>query len=212
MRVAWRPGTRVAFGERRHAARRRRTLTSQSCSSCPPADALLGELAGRGDVVALGFHISYWDGLAGRTSCRAGAPPTGSEPTLGFSVFAAWVGAGACQRGARRWKSVFAQHLSCGSNVAMRSTVTALSIVSTASYRPVADGVGGPRDEVFHITAPSPWTGSNFGFRNHPGYLPNRNRTAGFAPLRSFAQLKSPKLRAPIFLGCSLTRVTSWVG
>jgi hypothetical protein len=38
-------------------------FTSQSCSSCPPADALLGELAGRGDVVALGFHISYWDGL-----------------------------------------------------------------------------------------------------------------------------------------------------
>ena len=38
-------------------------FTSQSCSSCPPADALLGELARRGDVVALGFHISYWDGL-----------------------------------------------------------------------------------------------------------------------------------------------------
>jgi hypothetical protein len=38
-------------------------FTSQSCSSCPPADALLGELAQRGDVVALGFHISYWDGL-----------------------------------------------------------------------------------------------------------------------------------------------------
>jgi hypothetical protein len=37
-------------------------FTSQSCSSCPPADALLGELARRNDVVALGFHISYWDG------------------------------------------------------------------------------------------------------------------------------------------------------
>jgi hypothetical protein len=37
-------------------------FTSQSCSSCPPADALLGELARRGDVVGLGFHISYWDG------------------------------------------------------------------------------------------------------------------------------------------------------
>jgi hypothetical protein len=38
-------------------------LTSQGCSSCPPADALLGELARRGDLVALGFHISYWDSL-----------------------------------------------------------------------------------------------------------------------------------------------------
>jgi hypothetical protein len=38
-------------------------FTSQGCSSCPPADALLGELARRSDVVALGFHISYWDRL-----------------------------------------------------------------------------------------------------------------------------------------------------
>src|SRR5438477_6256866 len=38
-------------------------FTSQGCSSCPPADQLLGELARRGDVLALGFHISYWDNL-----------------------------------------------------------------------------------------------------------------------------------------------------
>jgi len=38
-------------------------FTSQGCSSCPPADSLLGELARNSDVVALGFHISYWDGL-----------------------------------------------------------------------------------------------------------------------------------------------------
>ncbi len=36
-------------------------FTSQGCSSCPPADALLGELAQRDDVVALAFHIDYWD-------------------------------------------------------------------------------------------------------------------------------------------------------
>src|SRR5437763_14971384 len=38
-------------------------FTSQGCSSCPPADALLGELSRRAGVLALGFHISYWDGL-----------------------------------------------------------------------------------------------------------------------------------------------------
>ena len=38
-------------------------FTSQGCSSCPPADALLGELARRRDVLPLGFHISYWDSL-----------------------------------------------------------------------------------------------------------------------------------------------------
>ena len=38
-------------------------FTSQGCSSCPPADALLTELAGRKDVLALGFHVDYWDRL-----------------------------------------------------------------------------------------------------------------------------------------------------
>ena len=35
--------------------------TSQGCSSCPPADAYLGELAERDDVLALSFHVDYWD-------------------------------------------------------------------------------------------------------------------------------------------------------
>lgn len=38
-------------------------FTSQGCSSCPPADALLGELAKRDDVLPLAFHIDYWDRL-----------------------------------------------------------------------------------------------------------------------------------------------------
>jgi hypothetical protein len=36
-------------------------FTSQGCSSCPPADALLTSLAEREDVVALAYHVDYWD-------------------------------------------------------------------------------------------------------------------------------------------------------
>lgn len=36
-------------------------FTSQGCSSCPPADAFLGRLAKRPDIVALSFHVDYWD-------------------------------------------------------------------------------------------------------------------------------------------------------
>lgn len=41
-------------------------FTSEGCSSCPPADDLLHRLAERPDVVALSFHVDYWDGLGWR--------------------------------------------------------------------------------------------------------------------------------------------------
>src|SRR3546814_20046609 len=36
-------------------------FTSQGCSTCPPADALLTELADQPGVLALTFHVAYWD-------------------------------------------------------------------------------------------------------------------------------------------------------
>lgn len=38
-------------------------FTSQGCNSCPPAEALLGELAQQPGVVALEYHVTYWDRL-----------------------------------------------------------------------------------------------------------------------------------------------------
>jgi hypothetical protein len=38
-------------------------FTSQGCNSCPPADAMLGQLAKRKDVIAFSFHVDYWDYL-----------------------------------------------------------------------------------------------------------------------------------------------------
>jgi hypothetical protein len=37
--------------------------TSEGCSSCPPADRWLSSLKGRPGVVALAFHVNYWDYL-----------------------------------------------------------------------------------------------------------------------------------------------------
>jgi hypothetical protein len=41
-------------------------FTSEGCNSCPPAEAYVGELAGRHDVLALAFHVDYWDDLGWR--------------------------------------------------------------------------------------------------------------------------------------------------
>jgi hypothetical protein len=51
-------------------------FTSQGCSSCPPADQFLVELAGRPDVLALTFPVDYWDYL-------------GWKDTLAHSAFTA---------------------------------------------------------------------------------------------------------------------------
>jgi hypothetical protein len=41
-------------------------FTSEGCSSCPPAELYTAELAQRGDVLALTFHVDYWDDLGWR--------------------------------------------------------------------------------------------------------------------------------------------------
>jgi hypothetical protein len=38
-------------------------FTSQGCSSCPPADETVAELADRDDVLALSLHVDYWNYL-----------------------------------------------------------------------------------------------------------------------------------------------------
>ena len=40
--------------------------TSEGCSSCPPAEAQIGKLSKQDGVIALAFHVDYWDSLGWR--------------------------------------------------------------------------------------------------------------------------------------------------
>ncbi|MGD0532408.1 MAG: DUF1223 domain-containing protein [Methyloceanibacter sp.] len=51
-------------------------FTSQGCSSCPAADALLGQLAERPGFVALSYSVDYWDYLGWRDTLGS---PANSE-------------------------------------------------------------------------------------------------------------------------------------
>ena len=64
-------------------------FTSQGCSSCPPADAYLSELARRPEIVALTLPVDYWDYL-------------GWKDTLAHSAFTARQRAYAGARGDRQ--------------------------------------------------------------------------------------------------------------
>lgn len=63
-------------------------FTSQSCSSCPPADAVLADLArdqARLGILPLAFHVTYWDRLGWKD--RFSLP----EATARQRAYAAWM-------------------------------------------------------------------------------------------------------------------------
>ena len=53
--------TTVAAGVRAEEPVVVELFTSQGCSACPPADALLARLTERSDVIPLALHVDYWD-------------------------------------------------------------------------------------------------------------------------------------------------------
>ncbi|MGE0255146.1 MAG: DUF1223 domain-containing protein [Alphaproteobacteria bacterium] len=64
-------------------------FTSQSCYSCPPAEAFLASLADRPDVLALEFHVDYWNSLVYGSHGRWKDPFSSPEATArqrGYNV------------------------------------------------------------------------------------------------------------------------------
>jgi len=49
-------------------------FTSQGCSSCPPADELLGKYAAQNNsnIIPLSFHVDYWNRLGWKDSFSTG--------------------------------------------------------------------------------------------------------------------------------------------
>jgi len=58
-------------------------FTSQGCSSCPPADKLLGEYADRDDILALSFNVDYWDYLGWKDTL---ASPDNTERQRAYAL------------------------------------------------------------------------------------------------------------------------------
>lgn len=55
------PAAARAGEARSHANAVMELFTSQGCSSCPPADALFTRLSAQTGVIALAYHVNYWD-------------------------------------------------------------------------------------------------------------------------------------------------------
>ena len=75
-------------------------FTSQGCSSCPPADRLITDLAKSPDVIALSFNVDYWDYIGWKDTLRRPCLHRAPKSLCG----ATWRRSGLYTAGRRRWR------------------------------------------------------------------------------------------------------------
>ncbi|MEX6506308.1 DUF1223 domain-containing protein [Jiella sp. M17.18] len=115
----------AAKAETRHVVE---LFTSQGCSSCPPADAVLRRIAADPAVLALGLHVDYWDRL-------------GWKDTLGSPAFSARQRAYAQERGDGQVYTP--QAVVDGQGLAVGSNGRAISRMMAETPLPVSVAISG---------------------------------------------------------------------
>ena len=53
--------------------------TSQGCPACPAADGFLADLADQPGILALSFHVGYWDYIGWKDPFANGSIPSASS-------------------------------------------------------------------------------------------------------------------------------------
>jgi hypothetical protein len=131
-------------------------FTSQGCSSCPPADKLLGELAKDPSVIALSMPIDYWDYLGWKDTWQIRASARGQKALLAHARRSRRLYAAGRSSTARRMSSAAIASASKGaiSDTGKRDGVMSVPVTMTLSGKQLTVTVAAGKD-------PSPARGEN---------------------------------------------------
>ena len=127
-------------------------FTSQSCSSCPPADALLAELRRtRPGLLPLDFHVDYWNHLGWRDPYSSAAATDRQRfyaRALNSEVYTPQLVVGGTRQVVGSDRAAVDAALSAAAAEQARTTPVALKLVRTDASLAVEVGAGSGQAEL----------------------------------------------------------------
>ena len=127
-------------------------FTSQSCSSCPPADARLAELRRtRPDLLPLDFHVDYWNHLGWRDPYSSAAATDRQRfyaRALDSEVYTPQLVIGGTRQVVGSDRAAVDAALSAAAAEQARTTPVALKLVRTGASLAVEIGAGSGQGEL----------------------------------------------------------------